>query len=533
MYTVMIVEDEVFVSLGLKNMIRWSDMGMTVIGEARNGKEGLEMYEQMKPDLILTDIKMPVMNGIDMITQIREKDATTKIVVLSCHEDYELVRQAFKQGISDYILKVKMMPDDIERIIRKIYDELQSESAKKGNCAFGDNWMALRNEQLDKCKAYIISQSISEEEFRTFAGELQIPEEGLAIGIMEIHSNAERQNAEEKRKLALELIQKLLSEEKRGFIFRENEHRYLLLFSFPGTCNVNEYERPVDELLQRISDIIRTYLNGNSVFGISSFADAYHQLGRLYTEALETEKAAILLGEAVTYYGREDCTQKYKNLLTAFEERITQADWLTDVCRRKILKECSFQKDIVNNDIETMKEVFRRWIHRISFDNAVQKGETLLLAVEVSKQMRYAVSLPELIRTFEQYMSMLSDVKESNLVSAEVARAVNLVKERFYEEDFGLAEVADYVGMNKQYFSSLFKKEVGQGFSDYLNSVRINKACELLRNTDLKSYEISEVIGFQDESYFSRVFKKVIGVRPNEYRRAELDLEEPKDEGWL
>ena len=91
MYTVLIVEDEILVSTGLKNMVQWSDMDMVVIGEARNGKQGLDMYQKMRPDIILTDIRMPVMNGLDMIKHIREKDSVTKIIVLTCYEDFELV----------------------------------------------------------------------------------------------------------------------------------------------------------------------------------------------------------------------------------------------------------------------------------------------------------------------------------------------------------------------------------------------------------------------------------------------------------
>lgn len=538
MYTVMIVEDEMFVSAGLKNMIRWSDMDMTVIGEARNGKDGLEMYERMKPDLILTDIKMPVMSGIDMIARIREQDTTTKIVVLSCHEDYELVRQAFKLGISDYILKVKMMPEDIETIIRKIHDELLNEPIKKKEIPLGENPAQVQNVRMEKCKAYIMYQSIPVEEFRAQADELQIAETGLTIGVMEIRSsdesqNAENKNVQNKRQLILELIQNMLSEERRGMILWEKEDRYLLVLHFSVTDTSKGLEAFLEDLLHRISTMICTYINRNAVFGVSSFTDSYEELNRLYTEAVEAEQEAAFLGESIMYYGSEFSSRKYEDILTAFEEQIARADWLTDVCRRKILKESSFQKKVERNDIDTMKEVFRRWIHRISFDSTVQREESLKLAVEAAKQMRSVVSLPELIGIFEKYMVTMSDVKESKLVSVEVAQAVMLIKQHYYEEYFGLSEAANNVGMNKQYLSSLFKKETGQGFSDYLNRIRISKACELLENTTMKSYEISQVVGFQDESYFSRVFKKVIGVRPNEYRRCDLASEELDGREWL
>lgn len=533
MYTVMIVEDEVFVSAGLKNMIRWSEIDMTVIGEARNGKEGLEMYYQKKPDIILTDVKMPVMDGIDMISRIREHDTTTRIVVLSCYEDYEMVRNGFKLGISDYILKVKMMPEDIENIMRKVYDELQHQPVKKEESASGENLTQTQNDRMESCKEYITHRTVSDEKFRILADELNIPEKGLAIGIMEIfpigekqyaeNQNLQNQNPENQKQgshtilLLLELIQKLFSENCSGVVLWEKENRYLFVLHFPDSTE--EWEAFLRDLLQRITTMVRTYINRNAVFGISSFADSYEELHRLYTEAVQAEQEAVFLGETAVYYGKGDSARKYRDILKSFKEYVTQADWLTDSSRRKILKELSFQENVEKNDIDTMKEVFRRWIHRVSFDSVVQTGDTLMLAVEASGKINYAVSLPELIEILEKYAARMLDMKETKLISAEVAQAVRLIKQCYYEEDFSCAEVAHKVGMNRQYFSSLFKKEIGEGFVDYLNRVRISKACELLENTTMRSYEISQIAGFRDESYFSRVFKKVVGVRPNEYRR--------------
>ena len=156
-------------SAGLRNMVRWEDMNMSVIAEARNGKEGLELYYREKPDIILADIKMPVMSGIDMISEICRQDMETRIVVLSCHEDYEYVRQAFKLGISDYILKVRMMPEDIEAVMKKVGKELKDVPAKKEK-----RERDRRKDMLAKCREYILYQSCSAEEFRIMAQNLGI-----------------------------------------------------------------------------------------------------------------------------------------------------------------------------------------------------------------------------------------------------------------------------------------------------------------------------------------------------------------------
>ena len=128
---VLIVEDEVLVRLGLKSVIRWGDMGMEIIGEAANGVQALEIYEKSRPDIILTDIKMPVMDGLEMLARIREKDNVTRVVVLTCYEEFKYLQSAMRMGISDYILKLQMKPAEIETVMAKIREEIRQDTKKE------------------------------------------------------------------------------------------------------------------------------------------------------------------------------------------------------------------------------------------------------------------------------------------------------------------------------------------------------------------------------------------------------------------
>lgn len=119
MYRVLIAEDEVFVRLGIKMSVEWEKMGMQVIADAANGQQAWDIYEKEHPDIILTDIKMPVMDGMALIRRIRERDKETRIVILSCLEEFQLVREAISMGVSDYILKLTMTPEDMEKILQK------------------------------------------------------------------------------------------------------------------------------------------------------------------------------------------------------------------------------------------------------------------------------------------------------------------------------------------------------------------------------------------------------------------------------
>lgn len=121
---ILIVEDEVLVRCGLRSMVNWEKLGLDVIGDASNGKEALEIYEKEKPDIVMTDIKMPVMDGLELIEKIWEQDQSTRIVLLTCYEEFSYLMRAMKLGVSDYILKLKMKPDEIEKAMEKVCKEL-------------------------------------------------------------------------------------------------------------------------------------------------------------------------------------------------------------------------------------------------------------------------------------------------------------------------------------------------------------------------------------------------------------------------
>ena len=316
MYTVLIVEDELLVSIGLRNMISWSDLDMVIIGEARNGSEGLELYRSKHPDVILTDIKMPVMDGLEMIEQIRKEDEVTKIVVLSAYEDYELVRQAFKMGISDYILKLKMMPKDVENIICKIHQELCSYSAeqKLQLQERGQEVQAVwRDNVLEKCRDYIVHNALSWEEFLPLAEGNQLTEGGLAVGFMKVIPFGRSINKEDmqKKQIILDLVQSILSEENRGIVIKENAYQYILVFRFADVGAGEERQKRLEALLHKIHSILRTYINGIAALGISTFSDACEDLNKLYCEATAAYKEAVFLEEKWLLYGSKFVQCRY------------------------------------------------------------------------------------------------------------------------------------------------------------------------------------------------------------------------------
>lgn len=537
MYTVLIVEDEMLVSVGLQNMIRWADMNMAIVGDARNGKQGLELYYQKKPDIILTDIRMPVMDGLEMIARIRKEDKDTRIVVLSSYEDFELVRQAFVLGISDYILKLKMMPEEMENVMRKVWHELLDKEVPQK--AESDGARQDKEQELMKtAEAYIRNGSCGCEAFRVCAGQLKIREEHLCVCMMEVNcaETEAGKNSDHDKKVTgaiRNLLQNLLAEHDRGKVWNVAPRRYMILMSAEetgaqrpeGGLAGEESSRLIQrEICGRIQQAVRSGMNRECFWGISSFGNGFHVLPGLYKEARKALEEAVFLGKQMVYYGSPEGQSCYAEQLCAFQKRLSGQAYKAEGYLPKIFNELEFlqRENMVWGD--AMQEVVVRWIHGISFGGGIWQKEGMELALAAVEKVRCAVSLQEMLRVFEEYLDQkYICMKNSKTLNRELARAVAYINQHFCEPDLSLSRVAGEVSISKDYLSRLFKKEIGIGFSDYINIQRIQKAQEFLLTTGMRSYEVAREVGFQDESYFSRVFKNITGMRPNEYKRREAE----------
>jgi len=519
MYKVMIVEDEVIVRVGLRNMINWSDINMTVVGEAQNGKVGLQMYHETKPNIILTDIKMPVMNGLEMIESIRKEDTSTRIVVLTSYDEFELVRQAFQLGISDYVLKLEVFPEDLQRVMLNVLREL----LQQGEEGLRDVKKDRRQDLEGLLRDYLIEGACTCEEFETLADGFGFQQRGLVAGVLELEEENGQHSA-----LILDLVKNMLREKNRGEILSMEDGRYLLVFCFGDRDIQTEREELLLQFVGRMQSAIQNYIGVKARFGLSCFADSYEELPELYREAVEAEDEAAFLGETQLVYESMGIREQYESLLTEFGNQLLQQDWLSDNSRMKILHELSKIRKTMMVNVNTLREYFIRWIHWVSYDCVIQRESVIDLTMEAAEQIRRAKSLRRLMEIYGKYAQMIMHIQEAKKVGPEVERAISYAKEHYRESNIDIGALAELLNLNKDYFSSRFKKETGLGFVDYVNELRIRSARELLRTTCLKSYEVAYQVGFKDEKYFARVFKKKTGIRPADYKRRELRSE---DEG--
>lgn len=533
MLKVLIAEDEMLVRIGLKNSIDWEKLGMAVIADVANGQAAWEAYEAHRPDLILTDIRMPIMDGMELIARIREQDEATKFIILTVYEEFDLVRKSLKLGVSDYILKLNMSIEEMESVLAKLADELRTARDKSSSAdASQDTPIPAQADLLHlretTIKEFMFYGRYSEHEFAGLAGRirLRLQPERIVVCVMAIDKfdQMEHKFKDSQGNLIrfslLNIMTELLDGYGRGDVVYEKDEKYLLLFSFADIVSERQAFEQLQVILVHIQSVIKKYLNATVTFGVSTMDSGFGIMKRLYRECASALDQRYVIGEgghirwqeADADSIRRRVAQKLEraaSTATAFHERYVKE---IEAGIKAVLTEGSFAKPALDR-------LIIRWIHWPTVNGNVYMDGISAKALDYAERIHGAATLDEALAIFDRYVEEIRQFRENKkAISKEIAEAAAYIREH-YAQDISLQQLADHVQLNASYLSTLFKKELQLAFVDYLHHYRIDRAKEMLVNTHLKSYQIAEQVGFMDDSYFSRIFKKITSMRPNEFRK--------------
>ncbi|HOJ10703.1 MAG TPA: response regulator [Clostridiales bacterium] len=291
MYRVMIVEDEMLVRIGLKSMLNWEQLGMTVIADVSNGKEALEAYTTQRPDILITDLRMPVMDGLTLIRKIREQDKQLIIIILTCLDEFSLAQEALSLGVSNYILKLTMSPEEIEQILVKCRETLDK---RHETSIFETQWIdrnLIKGQMLDD---FLLYKSLPVDVFASFVNHsrMRLSEDKLCLVIMQLpdyKSLIESSGDTRGRKFCnflLGVLDKVFTDYNRGEAYCDYKSEYILLFSF-GDVEHARIPSLINEILYAVKDAITHFIGADAYFGVSSIQNGYHYLPELRIEALK------------------------------------------------------------------------------------------------------------------------------------------------------------------------------------------------------------------------------------------------------
>ncbi len=534
MYKVVIVEDEMLVRIGLRNSVEWGNFNMEVITDLSDGLAAWDYcLNEGFPDLIITDIRMPKMDGMELISKIRKQNKSVRIVILSCLEEFEHIRHAMSLGVSNYILKLTMTGEEIEEVLSGVRMELDAQGTST-NLGVRNDLVSVNIDIIKEkyMKDFLLYGIYSVEEFEQFVAKssMRLVPTRLVVCMMEVDSYFQlRHKFQDEhghliKMTLLNILQELTTSYKRGEAIYLDETHYLILLSFDDMISEQLIQQEIHAILNTVQETIHTYFNGSVSFGISSVQNGYPSLRKLYADSGRALERKYITGPGQKHT-INDCIDLSQ--IHAQVEKIRVYTPLQSLLSPMKQKEYD---DYINAFVHALTDdkkairiilyQFVQWLNTNIFDDN-QKDNMLLF--NNAEMLDHCDTIPEMLEQVNEYMIKVVEQSRNYLhMSSEISKAIQFIKMN-YDQNLNLQQVADHVNLSFGYVSNLFKKELQITFIEYLNHYRIEQAKELLTRTHLKSYDIAVKVGYSPEyTYFSKVFKKMTGLNPNEYRRLHM-----------
>ncbi|RTE02244.1 response regulator [Paenibacillus whitsoniae] len=535
MYTIMLIDDEDEVREGIKRKTNWAACGFQMVGDYDNGRDALDAIERMQPDVVITDICMPFMDGLQLTERVAAQYRTTKVVIVTGYEDFDYAKQAIRLKVKDYLLK-PINSAEFTEFLQKLRQELDEERAQRENITFlrhqfQENLPHLRERFLER----MVTTGLRREEIAS-----KLPMLGLKLGVeseegtqahvllaLEIDAfgreSYQDQAAEEEllRFAAYNIWHEIVEGEQGGVVFRTRDDKLVgLVTSEPARVEV------VSQMLaEQVLSCIEKYLGMRVSIGISRSYASLQDLPKAYQEALTSLDYRFLLGQhriiaiGDMEFGRSLDHTAYvrveKRLIAAIktgEKDVippTLRDWMegmktagcsVEACYGKLHKllvalmqagvETGLAEDAVLSD-HAFTELYSR--------------KTL----DAVREWLEAVCLAFVERIAENRM---------HASNAQLQAAIAYIHEHYADEELSLQQVCNHIYMSMSYFSALFKPHTGETFIEYVTRYRLERAKELLLTTTLKTYELAAQVGYGDPQYFSVIFKRHTGMTPKEFR---------------
>lgn len=504
---VLVIDDEFITRQGIKHMILWEQEGFQIVGEASNGQEGLEMIEKHQPDIVLADIVMPVLDGIDFSMILQERYPDIKLIILSSYDNFEYVRTTLLNGAVDYVLKPTLNPEILLRALKKAVRSIPG----------------FRLERQDEG----VSVKIRLERYLT-GYQNEIEEEGLKQCFPYMHFRilaADMKKGCRNNRRQMDQLQELLQERFRRDGFEACQ--MLWLDQEILCCVLNYMKKQEAELLTAIQEStdIAGKIAENQLFVISSPFTELTQIREIYEE-----KVKPCLGQKFYFHDRNlisqdeytpcEITRFHYEQYTEFlkKKQYCQAlEFLRDYM--KYLAEIRHDEYVTKNLLKNLLYNFLMEIERYGVDADSLRGEVFRSIDETDHIEKYRQCCSEIFARLMELAEKIESSSEDDVRIAEIREYINT----HYNEKLDLTDIAREFSFNYHYISSYFNQHIPEGFSGYLNTVRIEKSCALLRETRMPISDISVSVGYSDHGYYCRMFRKLMGQTPSQYRHSIKD----------
>ncbi|MBE5948573.1 MAG: response regulator [Lachnospiraceae bacterium] len=539
MLKIFLVEDEFIVREGIKNKIDWKAHGYDFCGEASDGELAFPMIQKLKPDIVITDIKMPFMDGLTLSKLIKKEFPWIEIIILTGHEKFEYAKEAIKLGVAEYLSKPisgNELLTEVDALAVKIEEKRKErEIQEKYKSEMQENFFKERNELFE----YLVTGSMSLPELLEITDRLSLDLSSLYFNIvlLEVQSHKHTNNEYSNHMIDIENQLKDMEDEEHLLIFDRNLEGKAFLFK---ADTPEELERVQNECIKKVMDMLDgqediRYFGGigEPVNRLRELPQSFEKAGRAFAHRYFVEGNHIIDStnqEQGLHVEKEDFN--ISNVDTKQIDRSKIKEFLKLGAREEVVY--FVEEFFVGMNTNFMESnIFRQYITMdvyfcvVDFVAGIQMPreeiEPLDVTSGVLQSSRSAIGY--VVRIIEQALE-LRDKAASNRYGNVVEEIMNYIEQNFASEELSLNQVASHVNFSPNHLSMVFSQQTGQTFIKYLTDFRMNKAKELLRCSNKRSSVIAQEVGYKDPHYFSYLFKKTQNITPTQYREGKTAEED-------
>jgi two-component system response regulator YesN len=531
MLNVVIVDDEPLVRITLKSIIPWEKYGLFVYGEAENGKQCLTLLEDKKIDIIITDIKMPVIDGIELIKIVKEKYQHISVIVLSAYEEFGLVKKALMNGAEDYILKSEFNESSLENTLLTVKKKIESNNKKiqyemdlKKDIT--ENIDVLR---INFFKELLFSNTLSDEQIERKTKQYNITLNNNQLILIVLAISELKPNEKILENVIKNFIDELFKKEKDYFCLVSNKLEVTILRSYYEVKSESKIYQMIDEDINTIHGSIKKFLNIDVTTGVSKIFNSFGKLSEKYEKTKELLNYRFHLGKENIFYEKDfenkiiPINLDYINTLYAnFRSSVEKLD----INNAKILLgniTVEFNEHYSNQNYRTL-EFYCKLLTSI-VDKSIELSLYNFIFKDDINPYEHVLHSKTIYNVENYLSSLLDDLEKGTGIELKtqygdtIGKVMNYVLIN-YDKDINLNKVSEELKFNPSYLSTKFKEITQYSFNEYLNTVRINNAKKLMADRKYRFNQIASMVGYNDQRYFCKIFKKIVGITPREYINA-------------
>ena len=479
MYTVLIAEDELLVRMGIASSVPWAQMGMRVVAETADGAAAWEAFEKYHPDIVITDIRMPKVDGIELLRRIRAEDGNCAVIIVTNVEHGETLEEARRLGISDVLIKAAMKRDDINAAVLRARENLPEARQSE----------ALPEDNEDLWREFLGTPGMSAGTFREKCAQANaafFEPKGFAF----LHVRASERMSHRLRTSLISLFaHRLGSGEDFCIVTLDSGVAALARSEYDG----EKTQRALKDLSRYVRDNFGEelcFVARCGDYGLNALRAGLEQAARYVREQAFFDRGVLVLGESgePVFPGLNEAVRALRRCIPLGSKGAALAGYADELERLP-------------------SELLRSW--RAGREYGMKLLERLSCAEDCE-------TVNALVGALAQAAQAAADEVQA-AVRPEIRAAIDYIEEHISDE-LSIRHVSEIAGYHPAYFSNLFKRELGMSYSDFLAGLRIQRAKEMLTGSGRSLQQISEECGFSDLSYFSAKFKRMTGMTPSQWR---------------